>query len=114
VAYQNSVKEQVLGVSGQTLQIYGAVSEQTAREMAEGIRIKFGSTFGVSVTGIAGPDGGSPEKPVGLVYGAVATPGRTETVRMNIFGSREQVRIRAAKYMLWKLWSIVTSESQPE
>ncbi|OFW80182.1 MAG: hypothetical protein A2201_03720 [Alicyclobacillus sp. RIFOXYA1_FULL_53_8] len=101
----------MLGVSGKTLEEFGAVSEQTAREMAEGVRVKFGSTYGVSVTGIAGPDGGTPEKPVGLVYGAIASPGGTQTVRMSFFGSREQVRIRAAKYMLWKLWGSATGQA---
>lgn len=105
VAYQNSIKESVLGVSAAALESYGAVSEQTAREMADGVRARLNTTYGISVTGIAGPDGGTPDKPVGLVYGAVAGPQGTEVVRMQFRGSREQVRIRAAKYLLWKLWS---------
>lgn len=106
VAYQNSVKERVLGVSGATLREFGAVSEETAREMAEGVRSLLNATFGVSVTGIAGPDGGTPEKPVGLVFGAVAGPKGTEVIKLQFRGSREQVRIRAAKYLLWKLWTV--------
>lgn len=68
VTYSNAVKEQILGVSSETLNKYGAVSEQTAREMAEGIYKISGADVGVAVTGIAGPGGGSEEKPVGLAY----------------------------------------------
>ncbi|MBE6898542.1 MAG: competence/damage-inducible protein A, partial [Ruminococcaceae bacterium] len=70
-SYSNDIKEKVLGVSHDTLVAYGAVSEQTAREMAAGVRRLSGAEIGVSTTGIAGPGGGSPEKPVGLVYVAV-------------------------------------------
>lgn len=105
VAYQNAIKEGILGVSSDTLNKFGAVSEQTAREMAEGVKKLMHSTYGVSVTGIAGPEGGTPEKPVGLVYGTVAGPNGSEVIKMQFRGSREQIRIRAAKYLLWKLWS---------
>lgn len=68
VTYANEIKTLLLGVPEETLRQYGAVSEQTARAMAEGVRRKSGSELGVGITGIAGPDGGTPEKPVGLVY----------------------------------------------
>lgn len=68
VSYSNETKQKLLGVSAQTLAQYGAVSAQTAREMAQGVRRVSGADIGISVTGIAGPDGGTPEKPVGLVY----------------------------------------------
>ena len=68
VAYANEIKENVLGVSGETLKKYGAVSEFTAMEMADGVRRICGSDIGISTTGIAGPDGGTEEKPVGTVY----------------------------------------------
>ncbi len=68
VTYSNQAKMDELGVKAETLEKYGAVSEQTAIEMAEGVRLKAGTDIGVSVTGIAGPDGGTEEKPVGLVY----------------------------------------------
>lgn len=77
VSYDNSVKENVLGVSRHNLETYGAVSEQVARQMAEGVRRLCGTTYGVSTTGIAGPTGGTPEKPVGTVWMAVATPTHT-------------------------------------
>lgn len=77
VSYDNSVKEGVLGVKRESLEQYGAVSEQVAREMAEGVRRLCGTTYGISTTGIAGPTGGTPDKPVGTVWMAVATPTRT-------------------------------------
>lgn len=72
VAYANEVKEQVLGVSGETLAAHGAISEQTVREMARGARRLFDADVAISATGIAGPTGGTPQKPVGLVYVALA------------------------------------------
>ncbi len=77
VTYSNEAKMQELGVRAQTLERFGAVSEETAREMAEGVRRVSGSDIGVSVTGIAGPDGGTEEKPVGTVWYALATKERT-------------------------------------
>src|SRR5207253_8207947 len=67
VAYANSAKQELLGVRRETLAAHGAVSEETAGEMAAGARRAFGASIGVSTTGIAGPDGGTPEKPVGTV-----------------------------------------------
>ncbi|MBC8265298.1 MAG: CinA family protein [Anaerolineales bacterium] len=72
VAYANEVKEQVLGVSGETLATHGAISEETVLEMARGARRLFDTDVAISATGIAGPTGGTPEKPVGLVYVALA------------------------------------------
>lgn len=77
VSYDNSVKENVLGVSRHNLDTYGAVSEQVARQMAEGVRRVCGTTYGIATTGIAGPTGGTPDKPVGTVWMAVATPTKT-------------------------------------
>lgn len=73
VAYSNAVKHALLGVQEQTLNAYGAVSEQTAGEMASGARRLFGADVALSITGIAGPGGGTPEKPVGLTYIGLAT-----------------------------------------
>ena len=80
-SYANRIKHELLGVSDQTLEQFGAVSEQTAREMAEGIRRLSGADIGVSVTGIAGPGGGTPEKPVGLVYLGVSSERYSKVVR---------------------------------
>jgi PncC family amidohydrolase len=74
VSYSNEIKECVLHVRRDTLERYSAVSEQVAREMAQGVRDVLRSNIGLAVTGIAGPDGGTPEKPVGLVYVALAAP----------------------------------------
>jgi PncC family amidohydrolase len=76
VAYSYQAKEQILGVRRETLDKFGAVSEQTALEMATGARRLFLSDLAVSVTGVAGPGGGTPDKPVGLVYIALAAPDR--------------------------------------
>ncbi|HEY3115511.1 MAG TPA: nicotinamide-nucleotide amidohydrolase family protein [Chloroflexota bacterium] len=99
VAYSNDLKEQLLGVPSATLQRHGAVSEETARAMAEGIRSRTGSAMGVSTTGIAGPGGATENKPVGLVYIGVATPDGVE-VRRDVWpGGRAEVRaasVRAA------------------
>jgi PncC family amidohydrolase len=72
IAYANEAKEALLGVDHETLLAFGAVSEETAREMARGARQRLGAEVAVSVTGIAGPTGGTPEKPVGLVYIALS------------------------------------------
>lgn len=81
VTYSNEAKQQFLGVRAETLAAHGAVSEATVREMAEGARQKTGAHYAVAVTGIAGPSGGTPEKPVGTVWIGVATPRGTEAVR---------------------------------
>ena len=97
VAYDNSIKEHVLGVQRDTLMQYGAVSEQTVREMAEGVRALMHTDFAIATSGIAGPTGGTPDKPVGTVWIAWATPNGTEA-RCFHFGAareREQITQRA-------------------
>lgn len=78
VTYSNRSKIDLLGVKAKTIQKFGAVSAEVAREMAEGVRNRAGTTYGLSVTGIAGPSGGTKTKPVGTVYVALATPKSTE------------------------------------
>ena len=95
VSYDNSVKENVLGVSRSNLDTYGAVSEQVARQMAEGVRRVCGTTYGVATTGIAGPSGGTPDKPVGTVWMAVATPTRT-IAKVVVHGKIRAVNIERA------------------
>lgn len=101
IAYANEEKVRQLGVAPATLEAHGAVSEETAQEMAKGIRARTGADLGVAVTGIAGPDGGTPGKPVGTVWLAVDGPGAaTRTFRMQWPGARDQVRTLAAWWAL--------------
>lgn len=95
VTYSNEAKMRTVKVKKETLDKYGAVSEETAREMAEGIARRAGADIGVSTTGIAGPDGGTDEKPVGLVYIGVYYKGKTEAYRYVFNGNRNKVRNRA-------------------
>lgn len=92
ITYANEAKENILGVSHETLESHGAVSYQTAQEMALGARKAAGSDIAVSVTGIAGPGGGTPEKPVGLVYIAIADKSGVEYRKLKLDGSRDEVR----------------------
>jgi len=95
VAYDNDVKRAQLRVSEQTLDARGAVSAETASEMALGAREALGADVAVSATGIAGPGGGTPEKPVGLVYVHASGPGAELARELNLPGDREAVRRRA-------------------
>lgn len=96
VTYSNAAKQHTLGVKAQTLQSVGAVSEQTAREMAQGLHELSGADYCVSVTGIAGPGGGTPDKPVGLVYIGLLTPRDTQVHRFVFTGDRYRIRSLAA------------------
>lgn len=107
VAYANESKQSALGVLAQDLTEYGAVSEVVAKAMAEGVRTRFGSDFGLSVTGIAGPDGGTVDKPVGLVYIGLADHTGSRAISQVFNGDRTQVRLRAAKTALHWLWKSV-------
>lgn len=96
VAYHNAAKARLLGVRAETLREHGAVSEATALEMARGVRNRLGADVGVAVTGIAGPTGGTPQKPVGLVYIAVSSPWGEECERHLWAGDRlENKRLSA-------------------
>jgi len=99
-AYADGVKEALLRVPGKTLVEHGAVSEQTAREMAEGVRKVVGADLGVSVTGIAGPTGGTPKKPVGLVFVALAAPDGVWVDRHVFEGDRWENKARSAEAAL--------------
>ncbi len=88
ISYSNALKMNLLGVKEEILAKYGAVSEQTAREMADGIRKKASVDIGIATTGIAGPGGGTPEKPVGLVYIAISSEKETKVEKHLFHGNR--------------------------
>ena len=99
IAYHNDVKKELLGVTADALEKHGAVSEQVALQMAAGIRERTGADVGVSVTGIAGPGGGTPEKPVGLIWVAV-NASDAKARRFHVGGDRAEIRQRAAQAAL--------------
>ena len=109
ICYANASKVRDLGVSPSTLEHHGAVSEACAREMAEGARARFQSTHAVSITGIAGPEGGSVEKPVGTVCIAVAGPHGTRVTTHKLNGDRETVRESARQRALLQLWRALSA-----
>lgn len=100
VTYSNEAKMKLLSVSDETLKAYGAVSEQTAMEMASGVRALSGADVGVSATGIAGPGGGTSEKPVGLVYLGIASENGVRAVKLLLRGSRDRVRLLTSQNAL--------------
>jgi len=96
VTYSNASKMRLLGVSADLLNSFGAVSSECAAAMAKGVRQGSGSDLGLAVTGIAGPDGGSEDKPVGTVYISLAASGGCWTERFQFNGSRDEVRVMTA------------------
>lgn len=105
VTYSNEAKSQMIGVSPETLAAQGAVSEAVVRQMAQGALAAAGADYAVSVSGIAGPDGGSEQKPVGTVwFGFAAADGRVLAFRECFSGDREAVRRQATGYALETLW----------
>lgn len=104
VAYANDVKETAVGVDPALLSAHGAVSEVVARALAAGVRARLGTTFGVSATGIAGPGGGTPEKPVGLVWIAGDGPDGAWSRELRIEGDRATIRRRTVQHVLAELW----------
>ena len=99
VCYSNELKADLVGVNETTLERFGAVSEQVAAQMAVGIRERDGSDVGLSVTGIAGPEGGTEEKPIGLVFVGLSS-GQVRVRQMNLGGPREAIRMRASRFAL--------------
>jgi nicotinamide-nucleotide amidase len=92
VTYADAAKVRLLGVSEADLAAHGAVSEPVARQMAEGVRLRAGTTWGVGITGIAGPSGGTPDKPVGTVHVALSSPDGTRHRALRFPGDRERVQ----------------------
>jgi nicotinamide-nucleotide amidase len=103
VAYSNSAKSSLLGVPAGIVAAHGAVSEQVVRAMAEGARARFGVPLTVAVSGVAGPDGGTPDKPVGTVWFAWASGRETTAARERFDGDRETVRRRSVDLALRRL-----------
>ena len=97
VTYSNEAKVKNLGVKEETLAGHGAVSKETAAQMALGVQKRSGADIGIATTGIAGPDGGTPEKPVGLVYIGCAYRNKVVVRRFTFSGNRYQVRLAATK-----------------
>jgi nicotinamide-nucleotide amidase len=100
IAYHDDVKRAMLGVSDADLKAHGAVSEPVVRQMAAGVRERLGSTIALAITGIAGPGGGSPDKPVGTVWIGVSVGGEITARRFNMIGDRDEIRRRAAQAAL--------------
>ena len=113
LCYSNEVKVKLCGVAADTLGRHGAVSNEVARELAEGVREKLGSSIGLSVTGIAGPGGGSPEKPVGLVFIGLSDGKRTQLLNRVLPGNRTTIRERATSLALNGLRTFVMQTSTP-
>ena len=110
MTYSNELKMHFLNVKADTLSGYGAVSSQCAAEMAEGICRNCQTHCGIAATGIAGPDGGTPEKPVGLVYLGLAVNGKISTRELRLAGSREHIRQRTAAIALAELYQLLQEE----
>lgn len=100
VTYANAAKTQMLGVPDTMLALHGAVSDPVARAMAEGARIRSGADYAVSTTGIAGPGGGTDEKPVGTVWFGLAGPTSTQAHHKLFQGDREAIRTQAVAFAL--------------
>ncbi len=100
VSYSNDVKKSALGVSPHILRATGAVSRETALAMAKGVRQKLGTDWGLGITGIAGPAGGTRAKPVGLVYIGLAGPRSARTLKLQLRGPRDAIRQRAVSHAL--------------
>ena len=111
IAYDNAVKVAQLGVREATLDAHGAVSEETVREMATGARREIGAAVGIAITGIAGPGGGTPDKPVGTIWLAVDVDGDVHAKRIQTIGDRDENRRRAAQGALAMTMRALRGES---
>ena len=107
VTYTNEIKHSLLGVKNETLEKYGAVSSQCVEEMALGCAERFNSDVAISISGIAGPGGGTPEKPVGTVYMGFYYKGKVSSTRYNITGERKRVQMRSAYYSINNMLKIM-------
>jgi nicotinamide-nucleotide amidase len=109
ITYSNAAKAECLDVPPQLIESHGAVSEDVAKAMAEGARINSGSNVAISITGVAGPTGGSAEKPVGTVCFGWANENQTLTKTMHFDGDRQMIRQQAAQFALAELIALLRS-----
>ncbi len=114
IAYDNSIKKTLLDVPAETLEAYGAVSNQTALAMVTGVRKKTGTDCAISTTGIAGPGGGTPSKPVGLVFIGIAVRDCVKTLRFEFSGSREEIRRQTVAKALECLLEMLSEKSMQD
>lgn len=113
VVYSDEMKEQILGVSRQTLQTYGAVSPETVKEMLAGVFKRSSADFAIAVSGIAGPTGGSEEKPVGTIFAAIGERGKSlDIASFKAEGNRETVILTSTNYLLSALLKKVVSSDE--
>jgi PncC family amidohydrolase len=110
ITYANESKQKLLGVKKETLDLYGAVSEQTAAEMARGAALSAQASVSLATTGIAGPDGGTEEKPVGLVYIGCCVHGRIKVLENRFQGDRRSVREQTVQQALRFLLACLSEE----
>jgi nicotinamide-nucleotide amidase len=113
IAYHNDVKQQLLGVPANELAEHGAVSEVVARQMASGVRALVGARVGIAITGVAGPGGGTEEKPVGTVWMAVDVGGEVRAHRSVFVGDRGEIRFRASQFALELLRRMLAATPAP-
>ncbi len=110
ITYSNKTKQQMLGVKSATLLQFGAVSEETVVEMARGAAVAAGSNVAIAVSGIAGPTGGSPQKPVGTVCFGFALEGHVVSTTLVFSGDREQVRQQSIDFALQQIILLLTAD----
>ena len=112
ICYSNEIKEEWVGVKAETLKQFGAVSEETGHELAQGIRERMKSTLGIGITGIAGPGGGTPDKPVGLVYIGLATPDGVQVERCEFDQDRSGNRALSVEHALKMVLRYCASDAE--
>jgi PncC family amidohydrolase len=110
VSYSNQVKHQLLQVRESTLTQFGAVSRETCVEMLDGLAHQIPSEIGIAVTGIAGPGGGSPQKPVGTIWVGIRLHQRYHYTRLSLVGSRQEIRQATADFALDTLFKMIEGE----
>lgn len=111
VTYSNGSKRKHLGVPKKEIERFGAVSLQVAKSMAIGVRKTFRTTFGLSTTGIAGPTGGTKEKPIGLVFIGLAKGKRISVLKLNLKGTRKEIKREATRLALRALFQFIKKEA---